>query len=127
MAFANRLVSYNVIEWELERIATESKAPAGAEGAAEGLDALDLRKEALQIRKEMLQLHVETGQLSFDDYLQTLREAIPREKARSKELKALPGGAKRALDAFKHAKIMSDELAEALAQSGDAESEPQGG
>ena len=48
---------------------------------------------------------------------------IPIEKARSAELKALPGGARRALDAFKHAQIMQKELDEALA----AQAEEQAG
>lgn len=62
---------------------------------------------------------METGELSLEDYLQGLREAIPKEKARSKEFKALPGGAQRALDAFKHAQIMQKELDEALAAQRD--------
>ena len=104
MSFANRLVSYNVLEWELEKVANEPQ-----------LDELGMKKEALEIRREMLQFQVESGALSLDAYLQQLREAIPREKQRSKDLKAIPGGVRRALEAFKHAQIMQQELDEALA------------
>ena len=74
-----------------------------------------MRREALEMRKEMLQLRVETGELTLDAYLMGLREAIVAEKARSKRLKATPGGARGALDAYKHAQIMQKELDEALA------------
>ena len=113
MDFANRLVSYNVIEWELSRCA-DGTAPISSVAAAVGMPSM--RQEALTMRREMLQLQVETGSLSFEAYLQALREAIPKEKARSKELKGRPGGARRALDAFKHAQIMQKELTEALEQ-----------
>ena len=77
----------------------------------------NLRKEALEMRREMLQIQVETGSLAMEAYLGMLRDAIPKEKARSKELKVIPGGARRALDAFKHAQIMEAELNEALSQA----------
>lgn len=54
--------------------------------------------------------------LSLEDYLGQLRSAVPAEKARSKELKAR-GAVRQALDAFKHAQIMQQELEEALTQS----------
>ena len=112
MDFANRIVSYNVLAFELARLSE----------AARQLDELGklvpiahtTRAQSLEFRQEMLQLQVESGALSLEAYLQALREAIPREKARSKELKALPGGARRAVDAFKHAQIMVEELAEAV-------------
>ena len=108
MTFANRLVSYNVIEWELQKC---DEQPTGHNE----LGLPSLRKEALEMRREMLQLHVETGQLSMEQYLQQLREAIPKEKARSASLKAMPGGVRRALEAFKHAQMMQKELDEAVA------------
>ena len=73
------------------------------------------RLQALEFRREMMQMQVDTGQLEMGAYLQQLREAIAQEKARSKQLKALPGGARGALDAFKRAKIMHDECNEAAA------------
>ena len=50
----------------------------------------------------------------MDTYLQTLRDAIPQELTRSQKFKAIPGGARRAVDAYKHAQIMQKELKQAL-------------
>lgn len=58
---------------------------------------------------------VDSGQLSLDDYLAQLRAAVPAEKTRSKQFKAR-GAVRQALDAFKHANIMQQELEEALKQ-----------
>ena len=65
----------------------------------------------------MLQISVDTGSLSLEAYLDQLRVAIPAEKARSKRWKERPGGARKALDAFKHAQMMQAELDDALAQA----------
>lgn len=60
-------------------------------------------------------MQVDTGQLSLANYLGQLRSAIPAEKARSKALKE-KGAIRQALDAFKHAQIMENELKDALNQ-----------
>ena len=71
----------------------------------------------------MLQLQAETGSLSVEAYMQGLHEAVVREVARSKELKVIPGGARRALEAGRHAKIMSDELKKIKQQAAEAAAE----
>ena len=78
-------------------------------------DSATTRLAALQFRQEMLQIQVDSGMLSLDAYLQTLREAIPREKARAVAFKQKPGGTRISLDAVRHMKLMETELAEATA------------
>lgn len=58
---------------------------------------------------------VDTGQLSLNNYLEQLRTGIRDEKLRALELKG-KGATKKAIEALKHAKVMEQELAEALAQ-----------
>ena len=113
--FAQRLVSYNVIEWELGRIANGTAPLPRTTKEAVSLGMGNLLQQALEMRKEMLQLQVDTGQLTIPQYLEGLKKAIEQEKQRSKKYKVLPGGAQKALDAFKHAKIMMEELSEAQA------------
>ena len=75
-------VSYNVLEFELGRL-REAAAPLEAAGKDVPI-GLTTRLQALEFRREMLQLQVESGALSLDAYLEQLREAVPREKARSR-------------------------------------------
>ena len=118
MAFATRIVSYNVLEAELASLAERAKALEAA-GQATPF-AFDTRRQALELRRDFLQIQVDTGQLTMEGYLQQLREAIPREKARSAAFKAQKGGARKALEAYKRAKVMQDELEEAeAAEAGD--------
>mmetsp|Transcript_26168 Transcript_26168/g.73300 ORF Transcript_26168/g.73300 Transcript_26168/m.73300 type:complete len:117 (+) Transcript_26168:1187-1537(+) len=67
---------------------------------------------------------VDTGLLTLEAYLDQLREAIAKDKARSAELKAAakegagPVVARAALDAYKRALVMQAELDEALSEVG---------
>ena len=62
MAFANRLVSYNVIGWELQRH-RDGTAPVSAaqqQLAALGMDDMpNMRQECLEMRMQLLQTQVE--------------------------------------------------------------------
>jgi hypothetical protein len=109
MEFANRLVSYNVLDFEIQRWEEAAK------GAPESVEC-ETALMSLRFRKEMLEMNVETGQLTMEAYLQTLRDAIKAEIARHKQLKPKPGWQQQALLALKHASIMKKELEEALAQ-----------
>ena len=117
MEFANGIASYNVLAWELERLAERVK-----EIEAKGQPvpfAVGSRQQALEFRRDMLQIQVDTGQLDMEGYLRQLRAAVDTERAKSRALKAQPGCARKALDAFKRAKIMQEELDGALAEQAE--------
>ena len=56
----------------------------------------------------------------MEAYLQQLRDAIPAEVARARAFKAQPGGERKAMQALKRAKIMKEELEEALQRPAEA-------
>ena len=102
-----------MLKFEIERL--ETGAQQLQQQGKEPPLSCTTRLAALQFRQEMLQIQVDSGMLSFDAYLQTLREAIPREKARAVAFKQKPGGTRISLDALRHMKLMETELAEATA------------
>ena len=95
------------------------------------LQALDFRRDFIKIQARPLhplRLHSDSGASvtsvtpsllrsipvpSLEGYLDQLRTAVPAEKARSKRSKDA-GDVAKALEAARHAKIMQEELAEAL-------------
>ena len=116
--FANAIVSYNVLEWELGRV-TEQVAAMEAKSQLVPF-AYGFRRDALVLRRELMQIQVQTGLLAIEAYLQQLRDAIPAEVARARAFKAQPGGERQALQALKRAKIMKEELEEALQRPAEA-------
>ena len=66
------------------------------------------RQQALEFRQTLMQIQVDTGQLSMEDYLQQLREAIAKETARAKAL--VNSNRSKAAQAVKRVKIMKEEL-----------------
>ena len=106
--FCERIVSDAVLEYELKQLA-EAGEKLRAAGTIVPMANAD-REQALTFKRDMLKMNVECGVLTVEAYLQQLREAIPREKARSAEFKAKPGGAYIAVSAYKHALLMQKEL-----------------
>jgi hypothetical protein len=80
---------------------------------------LQSRQMALEMRKEIIEMQIETGQLTFEQYVSQVKEAIPKEKQRALRCRDLPGGKPKAMEALKHAKIMEEELADGEAQQAD--------
>ena len=112
--FANRLVSHKVVEFELSRLA-EVLQKSGGELPLH----LQSRQMALEMRKEIIEMQIETEQLTLEQYVQSIKEAIPKEKQRALKCRGLPGGKPKALEALKHAKIMEEELAGGEDEGGD--------
>ena len=106
MEFANAIVSYNVLEWELGRV-KEQVAAMQAKGQPVPFP-FESRQQALEFRQTLMQIQVDTGQLSMEDYLQQLREAIAKETARAKAL--VNSNRSKAAQAVKRVKIMKEEL-----------------
>ena len=94
-AWAEAIVSYEVIRWEME------------EGKPD-----DERRAALEFRKDMLEIQVQSGQLSMEQYLERCKQAIASEKKAAAAHKAA-GRTKEALHSMRRAKLMTDEVAEA--------------
>ncbi|EOD32073.1 hypothetical protein EMIHUDRAFT_202644 [Emiliania huxleyi CCMP1516] len=137
MGYASSIVSYNVLAAELEelsnmRSALEALAPSLPRRSAKGAiipTTFEGRHQALEFRQEMLQIQarVDTGQLSLEAYLDQLRAAVAKEKARFAQLKASGppsllakegAGAlvtKAAIRANKRAQTMQQEIDEAMA------------
>jgi len=95
MAYANRLVSIEVVNHEIERF----KKAVGVNPRY--VDVL----EALVFKKEMIEMNVQCGMLSLPQYLDGLREAIAADKIRYKDKGDKVAGA--------HVVIMTKELKEA--------------
>jgi hypothetical protein len=95
MAYANRLVSIEVVNHEIERF---KKA---VEGNPRYVDVL----EALVFKKEMIEMNVQCGMLSLPQYLDGLREAMAADKIRYKDKGDKVAGT--------HFEIMTKELKEA--------------
>ena len=110
--FANRIVSLEVLMWELTRLKERMDALA-AKGQIVPKGYGD-RIQALEFRKDMLQLQAENGLLTPEAYLQQLRTAIPAEKKRALAAKSA-GNKGKAMEALKHAKVMEAELQAAIA------------
>ena len=108
MAFANAIVSVNVLDAELLGLA-EKRAALEAKGKLVPLSFGD-RAQALQFRKEMIELQVETGQLTAPAYVAQLRQAAARERAKALEYKGKPGGTAVAVAALKRLKVMQEEI-----------------
>ena len=108
MAFANAIVSVNVLDAELLGLA-ERRAALEAKGKFVPLSFGD-RAQALQFRKEMIELQVETGQLTAPAYVAQLRQAAARERAKALEYKGKPGGTAVAVAALKRLKVMQEEI-----------------
>ena len=95
-------------------------------------EAARLRHEALVFRKQLIELSVDTGQLSMEDYLAQLRQAIALEQKLAMAHKAAGSvaGKQRAVHALKRVKVMRVELlgAEAAeaASGGEGEFAPAG-
>jgi hypothetical protein len=95
MAYANRLVSIEVVNHEIERF---KKA---VEGNPRYVDVL----EALVFKKEMIEMNVQCGMLTLPQYLDGLREAMAADKIRYKDKGDKVAGT--------HFVIMTKELKEA--------------
>ena len=94
-AWAEAIVSYEVLRWEME------------EGKPD-----EERRAALEFRKDMLEIQVQSGQLSMEQYLERCKQAIASEKKAAAAHKAA-GRTKEALHSMRRAKLMTDEVAEA--------------
>lgn len=107
--FVGRIVSFEVLEHEIGKI-----PPEGLPDLAGGLP--NMLPTFLHARKGQLETAAQDGTLTPDSYLQGLREAILRERARAKHFMAMPEqvGLRRAHQAATHAKIMDKELKEAI-------------
>ena len=93
-AWAEAIVSYEVLRWEME------------EGKPD-----EERRAALEFRKDMLEIQVQSGQLSMEQYLERCKQAIASEK---KAAAAHGGGPHEGpLHSMRRAKLMTDEVAEA--------------
>ena len=77
-----KLVSNDVLEWELKRCAARLAQPPSGEDEDEGerWDAED-RKLNLETALETLGVLVQTGKLSLEGYLERLEAGITRDKA----------------------------------------------
>ena len=95
MAYANRLVSIEVVNHEIERL---KKAVGVNPRYVEVV-------EALVFRKEMIEMNVQCGMLTLPQYLDGLREAIAADKIRYKDKGDKVAGT--------HFVIMTKELKEA--------------
>mmetsp|Transcript_19131 Transcript_19131/g.55224 ORF Transcript_19131/g.55224 Transcript_19131/m.55224 type:complete len:461 (-) Transcript_19131:220-1602(-) len=119
MGYASSIVSYNVLGAELEEL-SNMRSALEAKGAIIPT-TFEGRHQALEFRQEMLQIQVDTGQLSLEAYLDQLRAAVAKEKARFAQLKvAAKEGAgalvtKAAIRANKRAQTMQQEIDEAMA------------
>jgi hypothetical protein len=94
MAYANRLVSIEVVHHEIERF----------KKAVEGNPRYDDVLQALVFKKEMIEMNVQCGMLTLPQYLDGLREAIAADKIRYKDKGDKVAGA--------HSVIMTKELKE---------------
>jgi hypothetical protein len=109
---AERIASFDVLNWELEELG----APRGIY-ARWSSDALRLRHDALEFRKGLLEIRVSSGQLTIDAYLGELRASIAAEQQNAMMHKAQGTfvGKQRAVHALKRVKVMRDELRDAEA------------
>ena len=108
-AYAEAVVSYQVLAWEIEQLG----------GAPSPSDDDELKLDALETRKVLLEAAVGSGELTMGAYLDRLRKAIPAEKASAARHKAA-GQTAGALHALRRAKMMTTELAEAEQTAGES-------
>ena len=102
---ANRIVCYNVLQYELDRIKDEPEV------MPDGMP--NVKRAALEGRLDLMMMEKEMGTLTLEKYAETLRVAIAEERKRALHYKAVPGGLPRAQRALKHMKLMEAELKDA--------------
>ena len=105
-AYADSLVSYEVIQGEIDALNASSSRSA----------ADDAKLDALETRLALLTAEVSSGALTMGAYLAGLRKAIEADKAACRAAKA-KGDSRGALIALRRAKVMANELAEAEAEA----------